>query len=443
MQIASTKRDVLKIIKERNVSFIQFWFTDILGFLKSFAVTPGEMEEALNEGMGFDGSSIEGFARIEESDMIAKPDPSSLQFLPWRDEERPVVRMFCDILQPSGEPYAGDPRSAFKRILQKAKDLGYSYYVGPEPEFFYFADNKNPQILDTGGYFDAPPLDLGGLLRRETIFALQKFGIQIEYSHHEVAESQHEIDLRYDEGLKMADKFMTVRTTIKEIARLNNVYATFMPKPIFGINGSGMHTHQSLFKDGRNIFHDESDALNLSKEAKGYIAGILTHAREITAICNQWINSYKRLVPGYEAPVYVSWARRNRSTMVRVPMYKPGKENATRMEFRSPDPACNPYLAFAVMLAAGLKGMEKGYDLPDPIEEDLYEFSPEKRKERGITELPGNLYEAIVELEKSELVREALGDHIFNKFIENKKIEWDRFRIHVSKYEIDNYLPKL
>ena len=443
MQIASTKRDVMKIVKERNVSFIQFWFTDILGFLKSFAITPGELEDALSEGMGFDGSSIEGFARIEESDMIAKPDPSSLQFLPWRDEEKPVVRMFCDILEPSGEPYAGDPRSAFKRILQKAKDLGYTYYIGPEPEFFYFADQKCPTILDTGGYFDAPPLDLGGLLRRETIFALQKFGIQIEYSHHEVAESQHEIDLRYDEGLKMADKFMTLRTTVKEIARLNNVYATFMPKPIFGVNGSGMHTHQSLFNEGKNTFHDPSDPLLLSKEAKGYIAGILTHAREITAICNQWVNSYKRLVPGYEAPVYVSWARRNRSTMVRVPMYKPGKENATRMEFRSPDPACNPYLAFAVMLAAGLKGIEKGYELPDPIEEDLYEFSPEKRKERGIVELPGNLYEAIVELEKSELVRDALGDHIFNKFIENKKIEWDRFRIHVSKYEIDNYLPKL
>jgi len=443
MQIASTKRDVMKIVKERNVSFIQFWFTDILGFLKSFAITPGELEEALSEGMGFDGSSIEGFARIEESDMIAKPDPSSLQFLPWRDEERPVARMFCDILEPSGEPYAGDPRSAFKRILQKAKDLGYTYYIGPEPEFFYFANEKCPEILDTGGYFDAPPLDLGGLLRRETIFALQKIGIQIEYSHHEVAESQHEIDLRYDEGLKMADKFMSLRTTVKEIARLNNVYATFMPKPIFGVNGSGMHTHQSLFKEGRNIFHDSSDPLNLSKEAKGYIAGILTHAREITAICNQWVNSYKRLVPGYEAPVYVSWARRNRSTMVRVPMYKPGKENATRMEFRSPDAACNPYLAFAVMLAAGLKGIEKGYELPAPIEEDLYEFSAEKRKERGIIELPGNLYEAIVELEKSELVREALGDHIFNKFIENKKIEWDRFRIHVSKYEIDNYLPKL
>jgi glutamine synthetase len=439
--LAQTTRDVQKIVKEKNVSFIQFWFTDILGILKSFAITPSELEEALSEGMGFDGSSIQGFARIEESDMIAKPDPSSFQFLPWRGEERPVARMFCDILEPDGSPYVGDPRYVLKRVLQRAKDKGYTYYIGPEPEFFYFADNKSTQTLDEGGYFDATPLDLAGLLRRETIFALQKIGIDIEYSHHEVAPSQHEIDMRYDEGLRMADKFQTLRVTVKEIARQHNIYATFMPKPIFGINGSGMHTHQSLFKGERNAFFDPSDELHLSKEAKGYIAGILAHAREVTAICNQWVNSYKRLVPGYEAPVYVSWARRNRSTMIRVPMYKPGKERGTRIEFRSPDPACNPYLAFAVMLAAGLKGIDEGYELPSPIEEDIYEFSPEKRRERDITELPGNLYEAIVELEKSELVREALGDHIYNKFIENKKIEWDRFRTHVSQYEVQKYLP--
>ena len=439
--LAKTKRDVLSLIKERNVSFVQFWFTDILGILKSFAVTPGEMEEALSEGMGFDGSSIEGFARIEESDMIAKPDPSSLELLPWRDADKPVARMFCDILEPDGSPYVGDSRYALKRAIQKAKDKGYTFYVGPEPEFFYFASNKEPKILDEGGYFDAPPLDLAGMLRRETIFALQKFGIDIEYSHHEVAPSQHEIDLRYDEALRMADKFTTLRVTVKEIARKNGCYATFMPKPVFGINGSGMHTHQSLFRGDSNAFYDPADPLSLSQDAKGYIAGILRHAREITAVCNQWVNSYKRLVPGYEAPVYVSWARRNRSTMVRVPQYKPGKEKATRMEFRSPDPACNPYLAFAVMLAAGLKGIEEGYEIPPPIEEDVYEFSPEKRRERGIIELPGNLYEAIYELDKSELVKEALGEHIFNKFIENKKIEWDRFRTHVSRYEIDNYLP--
>jgi len=441
--LCKTKKDVLKIVKERNVSFIQFWFTDILGILKSFAITPGELDEALSEGMGFDGSSIEGFARIEESDMIAKPDPTTFQFLPWRGTEKPVARMFCDILEPDGSHYAGDPRYALKKILQKAKDLDYTLYVGPEPEYFYFANKNEAKVLDEGGYFDATPLDLAGPFRRETIFALQDIGIDIEYSHHEVAHSQHEIDLKYDEGLRMADKFMTLRVTVKEIARKNDIYATFMPKPIFGINGSGMHTHQSLFKGDKNAFYDPKDELNLSKEAKGYIAGILKHAREITAICNQWVNSYKRLVPGYEAPVYVSWARRNRSTMIRVPMYKPGKEKATRMEFRSPDPACNPYLAFTVMLAAGLKGIQEGYDLPAPMEEDVYEFSPEKRREKNITELPGNLFEAIGELEKSELVKEALGDHIFNKFIENKNIEWDRYRTHVSRYEIDNYLPIL
>ena len=441
--IAATKKDVLKIVKERDVSFIQFWFTDILGILKSFAITPGELDDALSEGMGFDGSSIEGFARIEESDMIAKPDPSSFQFLPWRSKERPVARMFCDILEPEGSPYAGDTRYVLKKVLQEAKDLGYTYNVGPELEYFYFADNETTKFLDHGGYFDATPLDQGGPLRRETNFALQKMGIYVEYSHHEVAPSQHEIDMKYDEGLRMADKCMTMKVTVKEVARLNDCYATFMPKPVFGINGSGMHTHQSLFKGDRNAFYDPNDELHLSREAKCYIAGILKHAREICAITNQWVNSYKRLVPGYEAPVYVSWAMRNRSTMVRVPMYKPGKEKATRMEFRSPDPACNPYLAFAVMLAAGLKGIEEGYELPPPIEEDVYEFSPKKRKDMGIIELPGNLYEAIIEMEGSEFVKEALGDHIFNKFIENKKIEWDRFRTHVSRYEIDNYLPIL
>ncbi len=443
--IAYTKKDVLKIIKERNASFIQLWFTDILGILKSFAITPGELEEALSEGMGFDGSSIEGFARIEESDMIAKPDPATLQFLPWRSGDSPSARMFCDILQPDGTPYVGDTRYALKRILQKAKDLGYTFYTGPELEFFYFADKNGTQFLDQGGYFDAPPLDLGGKLRRETNFALQDLGIYVEYSHHEVAPSQHEIDMRYDEALVMADKVMGFKVAVKEIARQNGCYATFMPKPVFGINGSGMHVHQSLFREDRNAFFDQTakDELKLSDEAKHYIAGILKHAREICAITNQWVNSYKRLVPGYEAPVYVSWARRNRSALVRVPMYKPGKEKATRIEVRFPDPSANPYLTFAVMLAAGLKGIEKKYDLPNPIEEDIYHFDAEKRKKYGITELPGNLYEAITELEKSELIREALGDHIFDKFIENKKIEWDRFRTHVSQYELDNYLPIL
>jgi len=443
MSETKTQKDVLKIVKDRDVSFIQIWFTDVLGMLKGFAITPSELEGALAEGMGFDGSSIEGFARIEESDMVAMPDPATFEFLPWRPKERPVARMFCDILQPDGSPYEGDPRYVFKRVLAKAAEQGYTYYTGPELEYFYFENNEAPKIIDKGGYFDTPPLDTAGSLRRDTIFALQEMGIEVEYSHHEVAPSQHEIDLRYDEGLKMAEKAATLRIAVKEIARQNGVYATFMPKPIFGENGSGMHTHQSLFKGKVNAFYDANDKYHLSDIAKSYIAGIMQHAREMALVTNQWVNSYKRLVPGYEAPVYVAWARRNRSTMVRVPMYKPGKEEATRIEFRSPDPACNLYLAFAVMLAAGLKGVEKNYKLPEPIEEDIYEMDEVAREGAGITSLPGSLFEAIQEMEKSELMRETLGDHIFDKLIHNKKIEWDRFRTHVSLYEIENYLPIL
>ena len=396
--------DVRKIVKDLDISFIQFWFTDVLGFLKSFAITPSELEEGLTEGMGFDGSSIEGFARIEESDMIAKPDPTTFQLVPWRSGERPVARMFCDILNPDGTPYEGDPRYVLKRLLKKVAEQGYTFYLGPELEYFYFKDNTCAETIDTGGYFDSRPLDMAGTLRRETIFALQDMGVQVEYSHHEVAPSQHEIDLRY---------------------------------------GSGMHVHQSLFKGDRNAFYDPDDKYNLSEIAKHYIAGVMRHAPEIAAVTNQWVNSYKRLVPGYEAPVYVSWARRNRSAMVRVPMYKPGKEAATRMEFRSPDPACNPYLAFAVMLGAGLEGIEKKYDLPEPVEEDIFEMNPAERKAHGITDLPGNLYAAIIEAEKSALVRKILGDHIFDKFIENKKIEWDQYRTHVSQFELERYLPRL
>jgi glutamine synthetase len=435
--------EVLRLVKEKDISFIQFWFTDILGLLKSFAVTPSELEEGMTEGMGFDGSSIEGFARIEESDMIAKPDPTTFQMIPWRAGEKPSARMFCDILQPDGTPYPGDPRFAFKRLLTKAQEKGYTFLVGPELEYFYFQDSNETNFLDLGGYFDSRPLDLGGDLRRETIFALQSMGINVEYSHHEVAPSQHEIDLRYAEGLSMADMTMTYRLVVKEVARSKGVYATFMPKPIFGQNGSGMHTHQSLFLGEKNAFFNPKDPFHLSETAKGYIAGLMRHAREMTAINNQWVNSYKRLVPGYEAPVYVSWARRNRSTMIRVPMYKPGKEKATRIEFRSPDPACNPYLSFAVQLAAGLAGIEGKYPLPDPVEEDIFEMTPTEREARGITSLPGNLYEAITEVKKSTLVRQALGDHIFNKFIANKEIEWDQYRTHVSRYELEKYLPIL
>ena len=438
-----TADDVRRIVKEKDISFIQFWFTDVLGMLKSFAVTQSELEEGLTEGMGFDGSSIEGFARIQESDMIAKPDPTTFQLVPWRGEDRPVARMFCDILNPDGTPYQGDPRYVFKRLLKKAADKGYTFFLGPELEYFYFEDNEHPQILDTGGYFDTRPLDMASTLRRDTIFALQSMGIDVEYSHHEVAPSQHEIDLRYDEGLKMADKTMTYRIVVKEIATQHGVYATFMPKPIFGQNGSGMHVHQSLFEGEKNAFYDPKDKYNLSDVAKHYIAGLMHYAPAITSLTNQWVNSYKRLVPGYEAPVYVSWARRNRSAMIRVPMYKPGKEKATRIEFRSPDPACNPYLAFSAMLGAGMEGIEKKMELPDPIEEDIFEMNPAERRAHGITDLPGNLYAAILETEQSRLVKEILGEHIFRKFIENKKIEWDNYRTHVSQYEIDKYLAKL
>ncbi|HPC73865.1 MAG TPA: glutamine synthetase family protein [Syntrophales bacterium] len=443
MYPCKTAKDVFKFVKAKKVSFIQFWFTDVLGKLKTFSVTPSELEEGLTEGMGFDGSSIEGFARIEESDMIARPDPTTFKLIPWRPSDRPVARMFCDILNPDGTPYEGDSRYVLKRMLARAAKQGYTFYVGPELEYFYFANECTPQILDSGGYFDGLPIDRGTDLRRQTIFALQQMGIRVEYSHHEVAPSQHEIDLRYLDALQMADTVMTYRVAVKEIARQNGVYATFMPKPIFGQNGSGMHIHQSLFKGNKNAFFDARDKYLLSSTAKHYIAGIMRHAREMTAVTNQWVNSYKRLVPGYEAPVYVAWARRNRSTMIRVPMYKPGKEKATRIEYRSPDPSCNPYLAFAVMLAAGLKGIEGKYPLAEPVEHDVYEMDEKARAKAGIVSLPGNLFEALQEVRKSTLVREALGDHIFNKFIENKVKEWDLYRIHVTDFELKRYLPML
>jgi glutamine synthetase len=443
MFTCQTPADVLKLVQEREVAFVHFWFTDVLGQLKSFSITPEELPSAFSEGMGFDGSSIEGFARIEESDMVAIPDPTTFQLLPWRPHDKPSGRMFCDILNPDGTPYEGDSRHALKRILRKAGESGYTFYVGPELEYFYFRSDKAPEGLDRGGYFDVTPLDRGSDLRRQTIFALQEMGIPVEYSHHEVAPSQHEIDLRYDECLRMADKTQTYRTAVKEIARQNDVYATFMPKPLFGQNGSGMHTHQSLFRGDKNAFFDPNDQYQLSGEAKCYIAGLLHHAREITAVTNQWVNSYKRLVAGYEAPVYISWARRNRSSMVRVPMYKPGKEKATRIEFRAPDPACNPYLAFALMLAAGLEGIANGYDLPEPLEEDIFQMNEEDRKQKGIECLPGSLNEAIRECEKSDLVRRTLGEHICRKFIENKKIEWNRHRIQVTALEVERYLPMI
>ena len=443
-QKTESKEYVLKMAKENDVRFIRLWFTDILGTLKSFAISIDELEGALDEGMGFDGSSIEGFARIDESDMVAKPDPDTFQILPWRPlEHNAVARMFCDILKPGGQPFEGDPRYVLKRNLKKAADLGFTFYVGPELEFFYFKDSKGTETLDSGGYFDMTTLDAATDLRRNTVITLEKMGIGIEYSHHEVAPSQHEIDMRYTDALTMADNVMTYRLVVKQIAMNAGVYASFMPKPVFGINGSGMHVHQSLFKGDRNAFFDAKGKYFLSKLARSYVAGLLKYAPEITAVNNQWINSYKRLVPGYEAPVYLSWAKRNRSDMIRVPEYRPGKEKATRIELRSPDPACNPYLCFSVMLAAGLKGIEDGLEPPDPIEENVDEMTEKQRESRGIRTLPANLADAIALTEKSALVKEALGDHVFNAFIENKKIEWNQYRIHVSKYELDRYLPML
>ena len=438
------KEYVLKMARENDVRFIRLWFTDILGFLKSFAITISELEEAMEDGMGFDGSSIEGYARIDESDMMAMPDPSTFVILPWRPREHNAVgRMFCDIVKPGGESYDKDPRYVLKKNLARAAEKGYTYYVGPELEYFYFKSADSTEVLDRGGYFDLTPLDVASDLRRDTVIALEDLGIGVEYSHHEVGPSQHEIDMRYTDALSMADNAMTFRLVVKEIALLNGVYATFMPKPLFGHNGSGMHTHMSLFKGDRNAFYDPDDKNHLSDTAKKFIAGLLRHAPEITLVCNQWVNSYKRLVPGYEAPVYLSWAVRNRSDLVRIPEYKPGKEKATRVEFRSPDPSCNPYLAFACMLASGLEGIEKGYELADSVERNVYEMSEGERKELGIEQLPEDLWEAIQKAEGSELLRKCLGEEVLESLIENKKIEWERYRAQVTEWEMENYLPVL
>jgi glutamine synthetase len=445
MEIESkTKEEVFEAVEHRNVKFIGLWFTDILGRLKSVSISYSELETAFDEGMGFDGSSIKGFARIDESDMLARPDPSTFQIIPWRPEEDAVARMFCDILTPEGAPYEGDPRYVLKKNLEQLKeDYGYTFYVGPELEYFYFKDDNRPEVLDEGGYFDLTTLDAGSDLRRDAVLMLEKMGIKVEASHHEVSPSQHEIDLRYTDALRMADQVMTYRIVIKEIAQQHGRYATFMPKPILNVNGSGMHVHQSLFKAEKNAFFDPDDEYHLSEVAKQYVAGLMRHAPEITSLTNQWINSYKRLVPGFEAPVYITWARKNRSALVRVPMYKPGKEKATRVEFRSPDPACNPYLAFSVMLAAGMAGIKNTYELPQPTEKDVYLMSDDERKGEGIKTLPGSLIEAIALTEKSTIVREALGDHIFRNFITSKKVEWDHYRVNVTEWELEEYLSVL
>jgi glutamine synthetase len=438
------RKDVMTQMKKDGVEYILFWFTDIEGHLKSFAITPAELEEALDDGMGFDGSSITGFNAIEESDMVAIPDPTTYRLMPTRDGEAKGARMICDVVKPNGEPYEGDPRYALRRALARMESLGFdTFNVGPELEYFLFRDNKSAETLDEGGYFAMTALDAATELRNETIKALESMGIAIEYHHHEVAPSQHEIDMRYANALDMADHTITYRLIVKEVAAKNGVYATFMPKPLFGENGSGMHTHMSLFKDGRNQFFAAEDPYHLSPTGKSFIAGLLRHARELAPVFAQWVNSYKRLVPGYEAPVYVAWSQRNRSALIRIPLYKPGSEQATRAEIRCPDPACNPYLTFATLLHAGLEGIEKGYELEPPMEQNLYHLTAEERRERGIVSLPETLGEAIDELAGSDLMRRALGDHIYDAYVRLKRKEWDEYRIQLTQWEVDRYLGVL
>jgi glutamine synthetase len=440
----TSSEDVKALCAERDIRFIRLWFTDILGQLKSFSVGVDELDDAFEGGMGFDGSSITGFNAIEESDMIAMPDASTFAVLPWRPEEQGVARMFCDIQTPERTPYEGDPRHVLRRAIARMEGMGFdTFNVGPELEYFLFKDSNGTEVLDQGGYFDLTTLDAGSDVRRETVLALEQLGIHVEYSHHEVGPSQHEVDMRYAPALKMADDCMTYRITVKEYAMKYGWHATFMPKPLFGENGSGMHTHLSLFKDGRNAFYDENDPYFLSDIGKAFIAGQLRHAREMSAIFAQWVNSYKRLVPGYEAPVHVAWSRRNRSALVRVPLYHPGKEMATRMELRCPDPACNPYLTFAVLLQAGLEGIEKGYELPEPMEQNLYHLSPEDRQRMGIEQLPASLGEAVELAAASELVLRTLGEHTFKRFVEIKRREWEEYRLDVSQWELDRYLAIL
>jgi glutamine synthetase len=440
----TSKQNVLQEARDNNVKFIRLWFTDILGTLKSFAITVEELEDALDGGMGFDGSSITGYQDIEESDMIAMPDPSTFKTIPWSPQEAPTARMICDVRTPDGDPYVGDPRHVLRRALERASEMGFdNFFCGPELEFFYFRNSNGTEPLDYGGYFDLTTLDAATSLRRETVMALQDLGIAVEYSHHEVGISQHEIDLRFDDALTMADKVQTYKTVVKEIATKHGVYATFMPKPLRDQNGSGMHTHQSLFSGEQNAFFDSNDQYFLSDTAKQFIAGQLRHAREISIIFAQFVNSYKRLVPGYEAPVYIAWSRRNRSALVRVPLYHPGQEKATRAELRCPDPSANIYLCFAALLHAGLEGIEKGYELPEPMERNLYHLSHEEREKLGIQSLPADLGEAIKEAENSELLYKALGEHVFTRLLELKREEFEEYRVQVTPYEIQNYLPIL
>jgi glutamine synthetase len=437
---------VLRTVEERGVRFIWLWFTDVLGQLKSFAITPAELENAFAEGMTFDGSSIDGFSRVQESDVLARPDPNSFELLPWVDPDAPAARMFCDIANLDGSPFEGDPRQVLKRNLDRARERGFSFYVSPEMEFFYFAEgdpSKPLKVLDNGSYFDLTTADVAGDLRKRTVQTLETMGIPVEYSFHEDSPSQHEIDLRHTDALSMADNVMTFRLVVREAAASQGVYATFMPKPLEGVQGSGMHTHMSLFEGDENAFFEGGDPLKLSKIARAFIAGLLVHGREITAITNPTVNSYKRLIPGFEAPVYVAWARNNRTALVRIPITKSGKAASTRIEYRAPDPAANPYLAFSVMLAAGLKGIEQGYELPSEASSNVFELTDEERSAEGIAQLPQSLAEALDTMARSELVAETLGEHIFEWFLRNKRQEWLGYKTQVTQFELDRYLRNL
>ena len=437
---------VLRSVEERGIRYIQLWFTDVLGIRRGFSITPAELENALSDGMTFDGSAVDGFSRVQESDVLAMPDARTFQILPWRSDDVPVARMFCDIQNYDGSAFAGDPRQVLRRQLERARGLGFTFYAAPELEYFYFGD-EDPSLplqpLDHGSYFEMTVNDIGSELRRRTVLMLEDMGIPVEYSQHEDAPSQHEIDLRHTDALSMADTIMTARLIVKEIAQERGVHATFMPKPLAGVQGSGMHTHFSLFAGDENAFYDEADEYGLSAVGKGFIAGVLTHAREMTAVTNQWVNSYKRLVTGYEAPVHVAWARNNRSAIVNVPHPKKGRTDSTRIEYRAPDPACNPYLTFAVVLAAGLAGIEGEYELPDESVENLYELSSEERRKVGIDSLPGSLAEAVDLMEGSTLMADALGAHVFEWFLRNKRDEWAAYKTQVSQFELDRYFPTL
>ncbi len=434
---------ILFAAHEHDVKFIRLWFADILGTLKGFAITVDELEEVLRNGASFDGASVTGQARAEETDMVALPDPSTWQILPWRPSENAVARMFCDLRTPDGEAAAIDSREVLRRSINRASDLGFTFYIAPEIEFYYI-DPKTKQPLDEAGYFDQTSADLTGTgLRRETVLALEGMGIPVKHSHHEVSGGQHEIDIRHMNALTMGDAVVTYRVVVKEIAAQQGVHATFMPRPFNGRHGSGMHTSMSLFEGDRNAFYDEDDDMRLSGTARLFIAGLLRHAAEITAVTNQWVNSYKRLAPGLEAPVYASWSLGHWGDLIRVPAYRTGREGGVRVEYRAPDAACNPYLSFAAMLAAGLAGIENGYPLPEPLRGNVYELSDSERASHGIDRLPSTLDEAVRLLEKSELMREALGDKAMDSFVRNKRIEWESYIRTVTDYEVDEYLFRL